>query len=116
MLQVAPERRLSFKCVYCDQIAFPRTIVNSEAGCTACSQPRVLKAFFPTTKGYELKIYECASCGSDLRLVTKVSKSSGRKAPKGRLPLSTRSKTIAAALRGAARAAATPKLKGRPSP
>jgi hypothetical protein len=90
--------------------------VNSEAGCTACSQPRVLKAFFPTTKGYELKIYECASCGSDLRLVTKVSKSSGRKAPKGRLPLSTRSKTIAAALRGAARAAATPKLKGRPSP
>lgn len=66
--------------------------MNSEAGCTACSQPRVLKAFFPTTKGYELKIYECASCGSDLRLVTNVSKSSGRKAPKGRLPLSTRSK------------------------
>jgi hypothetical protein len=44
--------------------------VNGEAGCTVCSQARLLKAVFPVTKGYELKRYECASCGSNLWLVT----------------------------------------------
>jgi DNA-directed RNA polymerase subunit RPC12/RpoP len=114
MLHVASEPRLSFQCAYCDQIAFPGAIVNSEAGCTACSQPRVLKSLFPVTKGYELKIYECASCGSDLWLVTRVTKSLARKPPRGRLPSGPRFKTIDTALKRAARAAAAPKLKGRP--
>jgi hypothetical protein len=89
--------------------------VNSEAGCTACTQPRVLKALVPVAKGYELKIYECASCGSDLWLVTRVSKSLARKRSRARLPSGTRFKTIDAALKGAARAAVIAKLKGRTS-
>jgi hypothetical protein len=43
-----------------------------------CSQPRVLKGLFPVAEGCEMKLYECASCGSDLWLVTRASKSSSR--------------------------------------
>src|SRR4051794_30803855 len=64
------------------------SIVNSEAGCLLCSQARVLKAVFPVAKGYELKLYECASCSSDLLLVTRVSKLSAHKQPRGRSPRS----------------------------
>jgi hypothetical protein len=34
------------------------SIVNGEAGCMVCNQPRVLKVLFPVGKGYELKLYE----------------------------------------------------------
>lgn len=89
-------------------------IVNGEAGCTVCSQARLLKAVFPVTKGYELKRYECASCRSDLWLVTRVSRSSAPKQQSGRSRRGTRLKTIEAALRGG-RGTANPKLKGRPT-
>jgi hypothetical protein len=85
--------------------------VNGEAGCLLCSQARVLKAVFPVAKGHELKLYECASCGSDLWLVTRVTKLSAHKRQRGRSP---RFETIDAALRGATRAAAR-KLKGPPA-
>lgn len=88
--------------------------MNSEAGCLLCSQSRVLKAVFPVAKGYELKLYECASCFSDLWLVTRVSKLSAHKQPRGRSPPhGLRFETIDAALRGAARAAR--KLKRPPA-
>lgn len=86
-------------------------IVNGEAGCTVCSQARLLKAVFPVTEGYELKRYECASCRSDLWLVTRVSRSSAPKQQNGRSRRGTRPKTIEAALKGAARAAASQKPK-----
>lgn len=63
--------------------AFARAVVNSEAGCLLCSRPRLLKAAFPVAKGYELKLYECASCGSDLWLVTRVSELSTHKRHRG---------------------------------
>jgi hypothetical protein len=86
--------------------------VNGEAGCLLCSQARVLKAVFPVAKGHELKLYECASCGSDLWLVTRVSKLSAHKRQRERSGM--RFETIDAALRGATRAAAR-KLKGPPA-
>jgi hypothetical protein len=46
--------------------------VNDEAGCTLCSQARVLKKLIPVARGYSLKIYECASCNSNLLLVTRL--------------------------------------------
>jgi hypothetical protein len=76
-------------------------IVNGEAGCTVCSQARLLKAVFLVTKGYELKRYECGSCGSDLWLVTRVSRSSAPKQQSGISRRGARLKTIEAALRGA---------------
>jgi hypothetical protein len=89
--------------------------VNGEAGCIVCSQARLLKAIFPVTKGYELKRYECASCGSDLWLVTRVSRSSSPEQQSGRSRRGTRLKTIEAALKGGARAAANPKPKAPPA-
>jgi hypothetical protein len=89
--------------------------VNGEAGCTVCSQARLLKAIFPVVKGYDLKLYECASCGSDLWLVTRVSRSSAPKRQGGRSRPGTRLKTNEAALRGAVRAAVIPKAKGPPA-
>lgn len=86
-------------------------IVNGEAACTVCSQARLLKAVFPVTKGYELKRYECASCGSDLWLVTRVSRPSAPKQQGGGSRRGTRLNTIEAALKGASRAAANPKPK-----
>lgn len=88
--------------------------MNSEAGCLLCSRARVLKAVFPVAKGYELKLYECASCGSDLWLVTRVSKLSAHKRQRGRSPPGMRFESIDAALKGATRATAR-KLKGRPA-
>lgn len=70
--------------------------MNGEAGCTVCSQARLLKAIFPLAQGYELKLYECASCGSDLWLVTRISRSS-TKQQRGRSRRGTRLKTIEAA-------------------
>jgi DNA-directed RNA polymerase subunit RPC12/RpoP len=89
--------------------------VNGEAGCTVCSQARLLKAVFPVTKGYELKRYECASCGSELWLVARVSRSSAPKQQSGRSRRGTRPKTIEAALKGASRAAGNPKPKAPPA-
>jgi len=74
----------------------------------------VLKAVFPVAKGYELKLYECASCGSDLWLVTRVSKLPAHKRQRGRSPPRMRFETIDTALRGATRAAAR-KLEGPPA-
>ncbi|WP_271565317.1 hypothetical protein [Bradyrhizobium sp. CCBAU 11386] len=88
--------------------------MNGEAGCMLCNQPRVLKVLFPVGKGYELKLYECTSCGSNLRLVTRVSKLSPKR-QRGLSPRGTRFKTIDAALKRAARAAVAPKLKGPPA-
>lgn len=88
--------------------------MTGEAGCTVCSQARLLKAVFPVTKGYELKRYECASCGSDLWLVTRVSRSSAPKQQSGRSRRGTRLKTIEA-LKGAGRAAANQKPKAPPA-
>jgi hypothetical protein len=86
-------------------------IVNSEAGCTVCSQARLLKAVLPVTKGYELKHYECASCGSDLWLVTRVFRSFAPKQQSGRSRRGTRRKANEEAPKGASRAAANPKPK-----
>jgi hypothetical protein len=75
----------------------------------------VLKALFPVTKGYELKLYECADCASSLWLITRVSRLSASKRQRKRLPARTRFKTIDAALKAAARMAGIPKLKGPPA-
>jgi len=40
------------------KLLFRGSIVNGEAGCMVCNQPRVLKVLFPVGKGYELKLYE----------------------------------------------------------
>ena len=60
--------------------------MNGEAGCTVCNRARVLKALIPVAKGYGLKLYECAGCGSNLRLVTRVPKSLLPKRQRGRPP------------------------------
>ena len=85
--------------------------MNGEAGCTVCSQARLLKAIFPVAKGYELKLYECASCGSDLWLVARVSRSSVPKRQKRKISSRYAAQTLDAVLRGAARAAANPKTE-----
>ncbi|MCK1655241.1 hypothetical protein IVA88_27905 [Bradyrhizobium sp. 149] len=87
--------------------------MNGEAGCTVCSQARLLKAIFPVAKCYELKLYECAGCGSDLWLVTKVSRSLKPKRQMGRSRRGSRLNTIEAALKSPASAAVNPKLKGQ---
>ncbi|WFU37545.1 hypothetical protein QA640_24030 [Bradyrhizobium sp. CB82] len=74
-------------------------VVNGEAGCTLCSQARVLKALIPVARGYVLKVYECAGCSSNLRLVTRL-----RMPNKTRVKFSRRKKfkAIDAALKRAA--------------
>jgi len=85
-------------------IASAGASVHGEAGCIVCSQPRVLKALFPVAEGFELKLYECASCTSSLWLITRVSRSSARQGRKEGRPPGTRLTTIDAALEVAARA------------
>jgi hypothetical protein len=46
--------------------------MNSEAECLMCCRPRLLKALVPVARGYGLKLYKCADCGSSLWLVTSV--------------------------------------------
>lgn len=80
-----------------------------------CSKARVLKALFPVTKGYELKLYECADCACSLWLITGVSRLSASKRQRGRPPSRTRFKTIDAALKAAAGMAGVRKLKDPPA-
>lgn len=69
--------------------------MNGEAGCTLCSQARVLKTLIPVARGFALKIYECAGCSSNLALVTRLKMST-----KTRVKFSRRNKkAIDAALK-----------------
>jgi hypothetical protein len=57
-----------------------------EAGRMVCDRARVLKALIPVAQDYGLKFYECAGCGSNLRLVTRVPKSLLPRRRRGRPP------------------------------
>lgn len=77
-----------------------RTIsMNGEAGCLVCSQARVLKALVPVAKGYGLKLYECASCGSTLWLVSRVFDPISIKQQHGRPRRQTPSNTMESVIR-----------------
>jgi len=81
--------------------------VHGEAGCMLCCQARGLEAVFPVAQGCELKLYKCASCGSTLWLVTRVSKRQTESRSRG-----AQFTTIDAVLKGLNRVTVTPKLKG----
>jgi hypothetical protein len=77
--------------------------VHGEAGCIICCQPRVLKGLFPVAEGVELKLYECASCASNMWLITKVSRPSFPKRAKAKTQFTTIDAALEAAAFGARR-------------
>lgn len=85
--------------------SFGEFIVNGEAGCTLCSQARVLKALIPVARGYGLKVYECAGCRSSLLLVTRVAKLSMLKKTRAKSSRRKKLKVTDAALKQARRLA-----------